>query len=76
MTVRLAAVLAVILSGVGVGIVHVATFIVEALAPLPPVVASLLWLSLTMVGSSLIILGLLTFYATYLNNRTRRKGEE
>ena len=77
MTVRLAAVLAVILSAIGIGVVYVSTFIVNALLPLVPGFAAfLLWCSLTIVGIFLIVLGVLTFYATYMSSRSNGKGEE
>ena len=77
MTVKLAAVLAAILSAIGIGIVYAAAFMVSAVPPIVPGFAGLLlWCSLTMVGIFLILLGVLTFYATYLTNRSQKKGED
>lgn len=77
MTVRLAAVLAMILSAIGIGVVCGAAFLVDAvLSDAPEFAGSLLWCSLTLVGFFLILLGLLTFFAMYLTNRRRSKEEE
>ena len=77
MTVRLAAMLAVVLSAIGIGIVYGAAFMVSAvLSDVPEFAGFLLWCSLTLVGFFLIILGLLTFFATYLTNRSKSKAEE
>ncbi len=57
------------------GIVYGAAFMVDAvLRRVPSFAGFLLWLSLTMVGIFLILLGVLTFYAAYLTNRNKRNG--
>lgn len=77
MTVRLAAVLAVILSAIGIGIIYGTAFMVSAVLPdVPDFAGFLLRLAPTMVGMFLIVLGVGTFYATYLTNRSQRNGEE
>jgi hypothetical protein len=74
MTVRLAAVLGAILTAIGIGIFYVSALVVKTLPPsVDTFVAFLLWLSLTMVGMLLIVLGTLTFYATYLPSRIEQR---
>ena len=76
MTVRLALVVAVVLSTIGIGVVYAATFIRDALSgDVPSGLAFLFWSALTTFGFFLILGGLLTFYGTYITERSERKRE-
>ena len=74
MSVRLAIVVAVILVGTGVGIVYLATLIAAIIPPdVSRSLSSAVWYFLTLIGFGMIIVGLLTFYGTYLTNRFEAK---
>ena len=70
MTVKMAAVVAVVLSAIGIGVFYASGLILSALPPTMPSFASfLLWFALALVGIFLILGGVLTFYATCITNR-------
>lgn len=74
MTMRLAVIVAVILVATGVGVVYMASLVADMIRPdVPRLLSFLLWHFVTIIGFVMILVGLLTFYGTYLTNRNGMK---